>query len=402
MLRPCSPSPKGGRPFDIVADMKIVVAPQEFKGSLSAVQAARAMAEGLRRALPDATLELVPMADGGPGTVEAVVTAAKKGRRMTAAAHDALGRPLEAAWGIIDEDTAVIEMAAASGLILLSEDERDPRAASTYGTGELVRAALDAGCRRVIVGIGGSVTNEGGAGMAQALGARLLDDRGQDLPPGGAALARLDRIDLSGLDPRLEQCQVLAATDVFNPLCGPQGASLVYGPQKGATSEVARELDAALEHYAQVIERDLGVRVLDLAGAGAAGGLGAGLAAFLGAELVLGAKLVAEAVGLRQKLAGADLAITGEGRLDAQTSFGKAPWEVARLAKGCGSPVIAIAGSLAEDCWPALGEAFDAVVAITPRAMSVGEAMAQAPKLVADAAEGVARLLLVGQRLGGR
>jgi glycerate kinase len=402
MLRPCSPSPKGGRPFDIVADMKIVVAPQEFKGSLSAVQAARAMAEGLRRALPDATLELVPMADGGPGTVEAVVTAAKKGRRMTAAAHDALGRPLEAAWGIIDEDTAVIEMAAASGLILLSEDERDPRAASTYGTGELVRAALDAGCRRVIVGIGGSVTNEGGAGMAQALGARLLDDRGQDLPPGGAALARLDRIDLSGLDPRLEQCQVLAATDVFNPLCGPQGASLVYGPQKGATSEVARELDAALEHYAQVIERDLGVRVLDLAGAGAAGGLGAGLAAFLGAELVLGAKLVAEAVGLRQKLAGADLALTGEGRLDAQTSFGKAPWEVARLAKGCGLPVIAIAGSLAEDCWPALGEAFDAVVAITPRAMSVGEAMAQAPKLVADAAEGVARLLLVGQRLGGR
>jgi glycerate kinase len=402
MLRPCSPSPKGGRLFDIVADMKIVVAPQEFKGSLSAVQAARAMAEGLRRALPEATLELVPMADGGPGTVEAVVTTAKKARRMTAAAHDALGRPLEAAWGIIEGDTAVIEMAAASGLTLLSEDERDPRIASTYGTGELVRAALDAGCLRVIVGIGGSVTNDGGAGMAQALGARLLDDAGQELPPGGAALARLDRIDLSGLDPRLEQCQVLAATDVFNPLCGPQGASLVYGPQKGATPEVARELDAALEHYAQVIERDLGVRVLDLAGAGAAGGLGAGLAAFLGAELVLGAKLVAEAVGLRQKLAGADLALTGEGRLDAQTSFGKAPWEVARLAKGCGLPVIAIAGSLAEDCWPALGEAFDAVVAITPRAMSVGEAMAQAPKLVADAAEGVARLLLVGQRLGGR
>jgi glycerate kinase len=402
MPRPCSPSPKKARPFDILADMKIVVAPQEFKGSLSAVQAAQAMAEGLRRALPDATLTLVPMADGGPGTVEAMVAAAENGRRMTAAAHDALGRPLAAAWGIIDADTAVIEMAAASGLTLLTEDERDPRIASTYGTGELVRAALDAGCRRIIVGIGGSATNDGGAGMAQALGARLLDDAGQDLPPGGAALARLGRIDASGLDPRLGQCRVLAASDVFNPLCGPQGASLVYGPQKGATPAVAQELDAALNHYAQVIERDLGARVLDLAGAGAAGGLGAGLTAFLGAELVQGAQLVAETVGLRQKLEGADLALTGEGRLDAQTSFGKAPWEVARLAKDCGLPVIAIAGSLAEDREPALDETFDAMVAITPRAMSIQEAMAQGAKLVADAAEGVARLLLVGQRLGGR
>jgi len=382
--------------------MKIVVAPQEFKGSLTAVEAAEAMAEGLRRALPDVTLELVPMADGGPGTVEAVVAAAENGRQMTAAAHDALGRPLEATWGMIDDGTAVIEMAAASGLILLAEDERDPRIASTYGTGELVRAALDAGCSRIIVGIGGSSTNDGGAGMAQALGARLLDDAGQDLPPGGAALARLDRIDLSGLDARLGQCRVLAATDVFNRLCGPEGASLLYGPQKGATPEVAQELDAALRRYAQVIERDLGVRVLDLAGAGAAGGLGAGLAAFLGAELVLGAQLVAEAVGLKQKLEGADLALTGEGRLDAQTSFGKAPWEVARLAKGCGLPVIAIAGSLEADCRAALGEAFDAVVAITPRAMSVRETMAEGAKLVADAAEGVARLLLVGQHLGRR
>ena len=402
MVRPFSPSPKRARPFDILVDMKIVIAPQEFKGSLSAVQAAQAMAEGLRRALPDATLALVPMADGGPGTVEAMVAAAENGQRMTAAAHDALGRPLAAAWGIIDGSTAVIEMAAASGLTLLTEDERDPRIASTYGTGELVRAALDAGCRRIIVGIGGSATNDGGAGMAQALGARLLDDAGQDLPPGGAALARLSRIDASGLDPRLGQCRLLAASDVFNPLCGPQGASLVYGPQKGATPAVAQELDAALRRYAQVIERDLGVRVLDLAGAGAAGGLGAGLVAFLGAELVPGAQLVAEAAGLRQKLAGADLALTGEGRLDAQTSFGKAPWEVARLARDCGLPVIAIAGSLAEDWKPALDKAFDAVVAITPRAMSIQEAMAQGAKLVADAAEGVARLLLVGQRLGKR
>jgi glycerate kinase len=342
------------------------------------------------------------MADGGPGTVEAVVTAAENGQLMTAAAHDALGRPLEAGWGIIDDETAVIEMAAASGLTLLREEERDPRIASTFGTGELVRAALDAGCRRIIVGIGGSATNDGGAGMAQALGCRLLDDAGRDLPPGGAALAGLGRIDMSGLDARLGQCQVLAASDVFNPLCGPEGASLIYGPQKGATPEVARELDAALRHYAQVVERDLGVHVLDLAGAGAAGGLGSGLVAFLGAELVPGAQLVAEAVGLTQRLKGADLVLTGEGRLDAQTGFGKAPLEVAKLARGRGLPVIAIAGSLAEDSGPGLGEAFDAVVAITPRAMSLGEAMAQAAKLVADSAEEVARLLLVGRRLSGR
>ncbi len=380
--------------------MRIVVAPQEFKGSLTAVQAAQAIAEGLRRVLPDAALDLAPMADGGPGTVDAVVTS-KGGRRMTASAHDALGRPVEGLWGLIDGDTAVIEMAAASGLVLLRPEERDPRVASTYGTGEVIRAALDGGCRRVIVGMGGSATNDGGAGVVQALGVRLLDEAGRDLPPGGAALARLARIDMSGLDARIQRTEVLAATDVFNPLCGPTGASQVYGPQKGATPKVAEELDGALRHYAAVIERELDMQVLDLEGAGAAGGLGARLVAFLNAKIVPGAELVAEAVGLREKLAVADLAITGEGRLDVQTSFGKAPWEVARLAREQRLPVIAFVGSLREEDRPALGDAFDAVLRIVEGPMAVEEAMARGAELLAAAAEEAARSGPIGEALRG-
>ena len=379
--------------------MRIVIAPQEFKGSLTAVQAAKAIADGLRRALPDAELLLVPMADGGPGTVEAVVTA-KGGCWHRTVVRGPLGAPVDAAWGVVDESTAVIEMAAASGLVLVPESERDPRVASTYGTGEVIAAALAAGCRRIIVGMGGSATNDGGAGVAQALGARLLDDAGDDLPPGGAALARLARIDVVGLDPRLRQARLFAATDVFNPLCGPQGASAVYGPQKGATPEMVRELDAALARHAAVIERDLGVRVLDVAGAGAAGGLGAGLVAFLGAEILPGAQLVAEAVGLEQQMTGADLVIGGEGRLDVQTGFGKAPWEVARLAHAAGVPVISIAGSLREDCGPELLDAFDAVATILPPGVPPQEAMARGGELLAAVAEQVGRLLAVGRRLG--
>ena len=380
--------------------MRIVIASQEFKGSLTAVEATAAIADGLRRAMPDAELALVPMADGGPGTVEAVVTA-KGGRWQKTIARGPLGEPIEAAWGIVDGDTAVIEMAAASGLVLLPESRRDPRVTSTYGTGQLVVAALDAGCRRIIVGMGGSSTNDGGAGVAQALGAHLLDDADRELPPGGAALARLARIDVSKLDPRVHQAQVFAATDVLNPLCGPEGASAIYGPQKGATSEIVSELDAALAHYAAVIQRDLGVQVLAAAGAGAAGGLGAGLVAFLGAEIVPGAKLVAETVGLQQQMAGADLVIAGEGRLDAQTGFGKAPWEVARLGRIAGVPVVAIAGALREDCGPDLLAAFDAVATILPAGVPQQEAMARGGELLSALAEQVGRLLTLGRRLGG-
>ena len=380
--------------------MRIIVAPQEFKGSLTAVEATHAIADGLRRALPDAELVLAPMADGGPGTVEAVVTA-KGGRWQKTTVRGPLGAPVEAAWGTLDGDTAVIEMAAASGLALVPESQRDPRITSTYGTGQLIAAALATGCRRIIVGMGGSATNDGGAGVAQALGARLLVDAGQELPPGGAALARLARIDVSGLEPSVQAARVVAATDVFNPLCGPQGASAVYGSQKGATPAMVRELDAALAHYAAVIERDLGVRVLDVAGAGAAGGLGAGLVAFLGADILPGAKLVAEAVSLEQRITGADLVIAGEGRLDAQTAFGKAPWEVARLAGQAGVPVIAIVGSVREDCSPELLDAFDAVATILPQGVPPQEAMARGGELLTAVAEQVGRLLALGRRLDG-
>lgn len=378
--------------------LRILIAPQEFKGSLSARAAARAMAEGFRRALPDALLDLLPVADGGPGTVEALVEAAA-GDLKEISAQDPLGRPVQAAWGLLPDGTAVIEMAAASGISLLKAGERDPRRSSTYGTGQLIRAALDAGCQRIIVGVGGSATNDGGAGAAQALGARFLDARGKELPAGGAALARLARIDASDLDQRLAGCQVLVATDVTNPLCGPEGASMIYGPQKGAEPELTRQLDAALAHYAQVLQRDLGVDVADRPGAGAAGGLAAGLVAFAGAEVRSGFELVAEAVGLRERLRETDLALTGEGRLDLQTGFGKTTAGVAALAREEGAPVIALVGGLAEG-YEVSASPFDAVLAITPGPMSLEEAQARAADLVAAAAEQVGRLIGVGQQLG--
>ncbi len=381
--------------------MRILVSPQEFKGSLTAEEAAEAIAAGLRRALPEAEIDVVPMADGGPGIVQAILSATA-GHEETAQVQDALGRPVAAVWGLLDEGpAAVIEMAAASGLILLSSEERDPRRTSTYGTGQLIRAALDAGCRRLVVGVGGSATNDGGAGMAQALGARLLDEAGRDLPPGGAALRRLDRIDISGLDPRIAESRVMVASDVTNPLCGPLGASMVYGPQKGATPEMVEELDAALAHYAQVIRRDLGVDVLSLPGGGAAGGLTAGLAAFLKAEVRPGAELVAQTIGLRERMLRADVVFTGEGRLDAQTPFGKTVITVARLAKERRLPVIALAGSIDESYETLRREGIDAALAITPGPMPLAEAQENAARLLADAAEQAARLFLIGRSLRG-
>ena len=365
--------------------MKIVIAPQEFKGSLSASEAAAAMAEGARSALPEAELEPIPMADGGPGTVEAVVAAAE-GQTVTANVQDPLGRPVAAQWGIVGGKTAVIEMAAAAGLWRLAADERDPRIASTYGVGELVLAALEAGCKRLIIGQGGSATNDGGAGMAQALGVRFLDAEGGDLPPGGAALARLERIDATGLDQRLRRCEVTAATDVTNPLCGPEGASLVYGPQKGADAEAARELDAALCRYAEAVERDVAVPVIDVPGAGAAGGLGAGLIAFLGARIEPGLEVVAEVVRLRERVRGADLVLTGEGCLDGQTGYGKTVAGVARIAAAEGVAVIAVAGSLGRGWERILAMGVEGVEAIVPWLATQEEAMERPAELLAAAA----------------
>ncbi len=325
--------------------MRIIVAPQEFKGTLTAEEAARAMAQGAVRAAPDATVQDIPLADGGPGTVRALVAGAG-GELRRAVVTGPMGEPVEAGWGLLGDCTAVIEMAAASGLVLVPPDERDPCVATTYGVGELVRAALDAGCRRIVIGLGGSATNDGGAGMAQALGVRLLDGGARDLPRGGAALARLARIDVSGLDPRLQESEVVGATDVRNPLCGPEGASVVYGPQKGATAEMVQELDAALANYAEVIQRDLGAEVADVPGSGSAGGLGAGLTAFLGAHIRPGIEIVAEVLHLRERIEGAGLLITGEGRLDGQTGYGKTIAGAARIAGEAGVPVLIVPGAL--------------------------------------------------------
>ena len=363
--------------------MRILVAPQEFKGSLTAQEAANAIARGLSEALPDAEVEQLPLADGGPGTVD-VLVGATNGEFRESAAHDPSGRPIIARWGVLgDQQTAVIEMAAASGLVLLSDDERDPTRTSTAGTGELILAALDAGFSRIIVGMGGSATNDGGAGLAQALGARLLDADGRDLSPGGAALAGLHRIDVSSLDLRLADTEVIAATDVTNPLCGPDGASLVYGPQKGASETMARDLDAALAHYAGIVERDLGIAVAGIPGAGAAGGLGAGLIAFCGATIQPGFDVIANAVGLVEKIAGADVVVTGEGRLDRQTGFGKTAAGVARLTSEAGKPVIALVGSVAGE---EAREPFDAVFSISPSVAEENDAMAKAAELLADLA----------------
>jgi glycerate kinase len=326
--------------------MRIVVAPQEYKGTLTAEEAAAAIATGVKQVYPEAEVDQVPMADGGPGTVRAVVRAIG-GEPRTTDVRGPINSRVDADWGLLSDGTAVIEMAAAAGLVLVPEEQRNPGIATTYGVGELIRAALDADAKRIIVGLGGSATNDGGAGMAQALGVRLLDANGQEIATGGQALAQLARIDVLDLDERLDNCIVLGATDVKNPLTGPAGASLVYGPQKGATPEVARELDEALANYAEVIRRDLLVEV-DVPGAGAAGGLGAGLIAFLGADLRPGFELVAEIVRLRERIRGADLVITGEGRLDGQTQYGKTVAGVARMAAEEGVPVIAVPGSFGE------------------------------------------------------
>jgi glycerate kinase len=381
--------------------MRIVIAPQEYKGTLTAVEAARAMAEGAGRALPNAEIEEIPLSDGGPGLVSAIV-AATGGRKLVATVEDPLGRTVEAEWGLLPDGSAVIEMAAAAGLWRLAPQEQAPRRTSTRGVGMLIRAALDAGCRSIIVGLGGSATNDGGAGMAAALGVRFLDARGAELEPGGAALARLARIDVSGLDKRLSKCRVIAAADVRNPLCGPEGASLVYGPQKGATEAEAQELDAALRRYAEVVEHRLGTRVIDVPGAGAAGGLGAGLIAFLGAEVREGFGVVAQAVRLRERIKRADLLITGEGRLDAQSVFGKTVFGVAGMAREAGVAVLVVPGSLGPG-WEKVLPLVDGVEPVAGAVATEEEALTQPAAMLSvatlralyawRAAEGIRRRL---------
>lgn len=366
--------------------MRVVVAPNAFKGTLTASQAAAAIARGVREVFPQAEVLEVPVADGGDGTVEALVSA-HHGKFSSVEVEGPLGDPVQAIFGTIEAGrTGVVELASASGLALIAADRCDPRKASTYGFGQLLQAVRGAEVKQVIAGIGGSATNDGGAGMAQALGYRLLDAAGHELPRGGAALVRLDRIDPAGFDPGWLSLNVMVACDVTNPLTGPQGASAVYGPQKGADEAAVRELDAALAHFAMVIERDLGKRVADVPGAGAAGGAGAGLMAFLDASLVPGAPLIVTASGFDEKIRGADLVITGEGRVDSQTAYGKAPGEVAKRAQAARIPVLLIAGSKAPG-WEALSDlGVTAVVTLDEEGDNLQQLMGDAGEMLRRAA----------------
>ncbi|WP_369978151.1 glycerate kinase [Xanthomonas bundabergensis] len=382
--------------------MKIVIAPDSFKESLSALEVATQIEAGFREVFPAWSYRKVPVADGGEGTVAALV-AATGGRIVRCTVRGPLGAPVDAFFGISgDGRTAIVEMAAASGLALLPPARRDPLAATSYGVGELLLAALDAGARRIVVGIGGSASNDGGAGMAQALGARLLDAQGRALDPGvgGGALATLARIDAGGLDPRLRQCAIEVACDVDNPLTGPAGASAVFGPQKGATPALVAQLDANLRHYAAVIEADLGIAVAGLRGGGAGGGLGAALVAFLGARLRPGADIVAEALGLEALVADADLVVTGEGRLDRQSVHGKAPVGVARIAKRHGKPVLAIVGGLGAGAEHLHAHGIDAMFGAVQRICTQEQALAEAAANLRAAARNVAEAIRIGRGLG--
>ena len=377
--------------------MKIVIAPDSYKESLSAAEVALAIEAGFREVFPGARFCLLPVADGGEGTVDAMV-AALGGRRVPVRVTGPLGEPVEAFYGLCgDGATAVIEMAAASGLALVPPAQRNPLLTTSFGTGELIRAALDEGARHLIIGIGGSATNDAGAGMLQALGAVLLDGAGRALARGGGALGDLARIAVDGLDPRLAACRIEVACDVDNPLTGARGASAVFGPQKGATPAMVQRLDANLAHFAALLQRDLGVAVADVPGAGAAGGMGAALRGLLGARLRPGIEIVTAALGLEAAVADADLVITGEGRLDAQSLRGKAPLGVARIAQRHGKPVIAIAGSLGDDLDALHAEGFDAAFSVLRHPCLLQEALAEAALNLRLASRNIAAAL----RLGG-
>ena len=381
--------------------LRLLLCPNAFKGSLTAPQAAQAMRAGValfgRSASAQGSpalqieTEAVPLADGGDGTLETLI-AATQGAIFTTTVTGPLSEPVRARWGRLGgaaQDTAIIEMAEVAGLRLLRPDQYDPERATTRGVGQLMRLALEAGCRTLLIGIGGSATCDGGAGMAQALGARLLDAAGNELPPGGAALRNLDRIDRThfALPP---ETQVIAACDVDNPLAGPEGAAFVYGPQKGATQKQAETLDAALSHYGAILRRDAGRNIADIPGAGAAGGLGAGLLAFCAAQLRPGIEMVMEATGFDAALHRCDLALTGEGRLDGQTGRGKVIAGVAKRAKAAGIPVVALVGSLADDAEAALRpEGLSAALPILDAPQSTEAAMRDGYRLLADATQRV-------------
>jgi len=395
--------------------MRVLIAPDSFKGSLSALEAAQSIERGVHSVFDNAVCDLAPIADGGEGTVDAL-TAATGGEIRVAAVRGPLGKPVEARWGLLGNSrAAVVEMAAASGLPLLKPEERDPLRADTYGTGELIRAALAAlhdparGVEKaddvhdkptLIIGIGGSATNDAGSGALRALGLRFLDASGKELEPGGAALAGLVRIDYTGIEPLLAKTRIRVACDVDNPLTGERGASAVFGPQKGATPDMVRQLDAALTRFAEVARESTGKDLAATPGAGAAGGLGAGLLFFAGAKLEPGIDIVLEATGLAARAASVDLVITGEGRSDFQTAYGKAPVGVAKIAKRHGKPVICISGALGPGVEALYDQGIDALAAVVCSIDSLEHYMEHAGMLLENTAARACRMLRVGMGLG--
>lgn len=375
--------------------MRIVIAPDSFKECLSAAEVAEAMADGVRQVLPDADIICVPMADGGEGSLDAVL-AATGGQERLLEVLDANGRPCQASWGWLGDGKAFIEMASAAGLEQIAPLERKPLQASSYGVGQLVQDAVRAGARHIVLGLGGSATNDAGAGLLQALGVRLLDAQGQDLPGGGAALRQLDRIALDGVDASLKDVQFEIAVDVDNPLCGLRGASAIFGPQKGASAEDVAELDAALSHFADVCARQFGEDHRNIPGMGAAGGLGFAVKTCFNASFRPGVELVAELSGLAAALEGASLVFTGEGRMDAQTLLGKTPAGVARYASRSGIPVIALAGSLGEDYEALYQAGITAAFSLAPGPVSLEQAYAHAGDYLRQRAGDCTRAWLAG------
>ena len=372
--------------------MKIVIAPDSYKESLTAMEVATAIEAGFKQILPNAEYIKLPMADGGEGTVQSLIDATG-GSIIECQVTAPLGNTVTGFYGLLGNgDTAIVEMAAASGLHLVAPEHRNPLHTTTYGTGELIKAALDKGVKHIIVGIGGSATNDGGIGMAQALGIKLLDKEGNDLAFGGGSLANLVTIDVSNKDPRLDSILLEVACDVDNPLCGSKGASFVFGPQKGATPEIVNQLDNNLSHYADIMKKQLNKDVKDIAGAGAAGGLGAALLGLFDATLRPGIEIVMDAVNLSDVLSNADLVITGEGRIDSQTIHGKTPIGVARTAKKYSLPVIGIAGCLSDDCAVVHDYGIDAVFSVVPRSVSLEIALKEATINVENTARNVASI----------
>lgn len=375
---------------------RIVIAPDSFKESLSAADVATYIEAGFRSVFPECDYIKAPVADGGEGTVDALV-AATAGRTVPVSVTGPLGEPVAARYGISgDGSMAFVEIAAAAGLTLAPSNRRDPLIATTYGVGELILAALQPGVTRLIVGLGGSATNDGGAGMAQAFGARLLDGNGADIPWGGGALDTLAAIDISGLDPRLRDVAIEVACDVDSPLVGPDGASAIFGPQKGATPAMVARLDANLQLFGEMIAKTLNIEVLALPGGGAAGGLGAGLLAFAGARLRPGVAIVTDAMGLDALIADADLVITGEGRIDGQSIRGKTPIGVAAIAMRHGKPVIGMAGSLGTDAQIVHDHGIDATFSVLRRVGTMEDAFADAATNITAAARNIAAAIGIG------